>query len=831
MEKKTLKNLLFYWLGVFTIAVFSVSFVPALVSADIIIDNRDAQTSQTGWWAVSGATNPYGIDSFYSRDGNTFTWHFAPSQSGVYDVSLWWTEWPSRSTSISVDIESFDGVSTVYINQQANGGQWNSQGQFYFEAGTTYDITITSQPGPSSTCADAVRFQLISEQNTFIIDNRDAQTSQTGWWAVSGATNPYGIDSFYSRDGNTFTWHFAPPQSGIYDVSMWWTEWPSRSSNVPVDIENNDGVTTVYIDQQVNGGQWNSQGQYYFESATTYDITITSQPGPSSTCADAVRFVFGSTSTHTITATAGTNGTITPSGTVTVNEGDNKVFNISPAAGYNVADVLVDGSSVGAVASYTFSNVTADHTIAASFEAGTIPTTIIIDNRDAQTSQTGTWPVSGAADPYSIDSFYSRDGTTFTFHFTPPQSGIYDVSMWWTEWPSRSSNVPVDIENNDGVTTVYIDQQVNGGQWNIQGPFYFESGATYDITITSQPGPSSTCVDAIKFSFITDGGPFVEILEPSSYYLQTSPDLTVRADAIDLEPAWKIKFIIDLGTPDERSIIDTSKPYEALFTSLTEIEHTVDVFVVDVSNSEIPGIYTHDQIIQIGIGHYYVGIGDSITEGFGDDDPSDDISLDGRNNGPGYESILNNFLTGASGIPHTIINEGVGGATSSDGRESILTILAKHPESQRFLVQFGTNDARPWLPVPSGKGLSPSDPGYPGTFKDNMQHIINEISSQGKEVCLGKPPITLGDSTYSSPYDNPDEGTRSVLVKEYNEVIDELKNDLLNNIMVTPPDFYSLFNEDVYGGKRYDFEYEDNLHPNGVGYHSMANKWLESLTP
>ena len=112
-----------------------------------------------------------------------------------------------------------------------------------------------------------------------------------------------------------------------------------------------------------------------------------------------------------------------------------------------------------------------------------------------------------------------------------------------------------------------------------------------------------------------------------------------------------------------------------------------------------------------------------------------------------------------------------------------------------------------------------------------MQHIIDEINSEVKEVCLGKPPIALGDSTYSTPYANPDEGARNVLIKEYNEVIDELKNDPQNNIMVTPPDFYSLFNEDVSGGKRYDFEYADNLHPNGVGYNSMANHWLESLIP
>ena len=830
MIKKGMKNLFFYYLGVIAIASFSLCFIPALASADVIIDNRDSQTSKTGTWPVSGGANPYDLDSLYSRDGTNFTFHFNPPQSGIYEMSMWWTEWSSRSSNVPVDIEYSDGVATVYVDQQVNGGQWNVQGQYYFESGTTYDITITSQPGPSSTCADAVRFQLISS-TTSIIDNRDSQISKTGTWPVSGGANPYGIDSFYSRDGTTFTWHFTPQQSGVYEVSMWWTEWSSRSSNVPVDIEYSDGVATVYVDQQVNGGQWNVQGQYYFESGTTYDITITSQPGPSSTCADAIRFVLGTTSTHTITAAAGANGTITPSGNVTVNEGDDKMFNLSPAVGYNIADVLVDNSSVGAVASYTFTNVTADHTIAASFEPGTIPTTSIIDNRDSQISKTGTWPVSGGANPYGIDSFYSRDGTTFTWHFTPQQSGVYEVSMWWTEWTSRSSSVPVDIEYSDGVATVYVDQQVNGGQWNSQGQFYFESGTTYDITITSQPGPSSTCADAIKFSFISNDS-FVEILEPSSYYLQTSPDLTVSAVAVNLEPAWKIKFTIDLGTPDERSIIDTSEPYEVLFTSLTQREHTVDVFVVDGLNSEVPGTYTHDQIIQIGIGHYYVAIGDSITEGFGDDDPSDDISLDGRNSGPGYESILNNLLTiASSGIPHTIDNEGVGGATSSDGRESILTILAKHSESQRFFVQFGTNDARPWLPVPSGKGLSPNDPGYPGTFKDNMQHIIDEINSEEKEVCLGKPPITLGDSTYSTPYDNPDEGARSVLIKEYNEVIDELKNDLQNNIMVTPPDFYSLFNEDISGGKRYDFEYADNLHPNGVGYHSMANHWLESLTP
>jgi len=71
--------------------------------------------------------------------------------------------------------------------------------------------------------------------------------------------------------------------------------------------------------------------------------------------------------THIITASAGANGSISPSGTITVNDSSDQQFLITPSAGYHVLDVLVDGVSVGAVASYPFSTVTADHTISAAF--------------------------------------------------------------------------------------------------------------------------------------------------------------------------------------------------------------------------------------------------------------------------------------------------------------------------------------------------------------------------------------------------------------------------------------------------------------------------------
>jgi len=70
---------------------------------------------------------------------------------------------------------------------------------------------------------------------------------------------------------------------------------------------------------------------------------------------------------HTITATAGANGSISPSGDVIVLDGDNQSFTITPDTGYVVADVLVDDVSVGPLTSYPFNNVLADHTISASF--------------------------------------------------------------------------------------------------------------------------------------------------------------------------------------------------------------------------------------------------------------------------------------------------------------------------------------------------------------------------------------------------------------------------------------------------------------------------------
>jgi hypothetical protein len=71
---------------------------------------------------------------------------------------------------------------------------------------------------------------------------------------------------------------------------------------------------------------------------------------------------------HTITASAGTNGSITQSGSVSVINGESKSFTITPNSGYIVDAVSVNGVNLGAITSYTFNNVKLDHTISATFK-------------------------------------------------------------------------------------------------------------------------------------------------------------------------------------------------------------------------------------------------------------------------------------------------------------------------------------------------------------------------------------------------------------------------------------------------------------------------------
>ena len=283
----TQRSLLFFS---FVVNLFITLYSGSFAFADVIIDNGATGTSYTGTWPVSGATGYYGTNSLWSRNGDTYTWQFDSQPAGTYEVYMWWSGYTSRASSVNVEILNANGTDTVNINQQLNAGQWNSLGQFQFDGSGSVKI-IAADGSTVSTCADAVWFRYVPSgvPTETIIDNGDPETSFTGTWDVSGAANPYGANSVYGKNGETYTWRFTPTVSGEHTLSMWWTSVTSRSANIPVDIQRDGGTDRVYINQQTNGGMWNTLGTYSFVAGQGYNIKITA-PSTTTTCADAVRF-------------------------------------------------------------------------------------------------------------------------------------------------------------------------------------------------------------------------------------------------------------------------------------------------------------------------------------------------------------------------------------------------------------------------------------------------------------------------------------------------------------------------------------------------------------
>jgi hypothetical protein len=101
--------------------------------------------------------------------------------------------------------------------------------------------------------------------------------------------------------------------------------------------------------------------------------------------------------TYAVTASAGTNGSIWPAGTTPQVQGTSPTYQITPAAGYHVADVVVDGSSIGAVTSHTFDSISSDHTISASFAANPTYTIEASFTGSGTVTPAGTITVTGGA--------------------------------------------------------------------------------------------------------------------------------------------------------------------------------------------------------------------------------------------------------------------------------------------------------------------------------------------------------------------------------------------------------------------------------------------------
>jgi len=190
--------------------------------------------------------------------------------------------------------------------------------------------------------------------------------------------------------------------------------------------------------------------------------------------------------TYTIVASAGSGGSISPSGSVVVSQGSSQVFTITPSSGYQVSSVLVDGSSVGAVSSYAFSNIQAAHTISTSF------------TQVSQALYTVTFSIVGQGSvSKSPDQASYASGSSVQLTATP--SSGWEFSGWSGNAMGSSNPISITVISNMAVTATFTQN-------------------TYTITVTVSPSTGGTVTNSPSQSTYHYGDVVTLTESPSAGY-------------------------------------------------------------------------------------------------------------------------------------------------------------------------------------------------------------------------------------------------------------------------------------------------------------------------
>ena len=178
---------------------------------------------------------------------------------------------------------------------------------------------------------------------------------------------------------------FTMPDSDVEVKAVFEKDAPPASTEFTITFDGNGGTPSggsmTTTDQKLpslpsasRSGSYNFDGWYTEKSGGT---KITTDTVFSANTTVYAHWMYtgggggGGYSYYTIEATAGAGGSISPSGNVSVREGGDQTFTITPDKGYAVSTVKIDGKSIGAVKSYTFENVSRTHTIEVIFVKGT----------------------------------------------------------------------------------------------------------------------------------------------------------------------------------------------------------------------------------------------------------------------------------------------------------------------------------------------------------------------------------------------------------------------------------------------------------------------------
>ena len=389
----------------------------------------------------------------------------------------------------------------------------------------------------------------------------------------------------------------------------------TANDNVDGDISGNIIIDATAVDTNTEG---------------SYQVTYNVMDGAGNPAAQVIRTVNVNpvvVTMYTITASAGAGGTIAPSGAVSVNAGDNQTFNITPDAGFEIDEILVDGAPVATAPSFDFINVQADATIAVSFSAIPPFQVCIASGNNALTALGRNFIGDPVTAPPTVPEFTRTNGSAFLGYNgaiagTAPGSSEELLFQKEIFGGAGGSNFTYDIPVANGLYQVdlYFAEVFHGSPGGRVFDVFLEGNLMldeYDLVDPVKDGVGlQTAITRTYFVQVTDGSVNVQIGPASTDNGKISGLCVTEVSSANLHPLTNIGTLnfeallavssaLNISDPenDDLNVVLNGLPASLSYNNGTDLlegtpqisevgSYTINAIISDGTNSPITEEFT-----------------------------------------------------------------------------------------------------------------------------------------------------------------------------------------------------------------------------------------------
>lgn len=337
------------------IAVVLTVLLPATALAGVTGNNINTVSSKLGHLTSSNPSEGWAWgetpDAPYTATLSPETGFEMPA-----DIIVWRVHYYSEEELAAIIEVNPDNLYTYIVKERyAQGTDYTydqATGEIVIPVATLGDIAYSGSTDDIEIIANAYPVgAYISTAASVSSQLANLTSSRTFAMYPWGSTPAASFTATLSADAG----HSLPSSIKVYKLQ--WYDPDTHQQIIPSSVAK---VYAANLDYTYNA----STGEIVIPVATLAEISIADSPYNILIVASGV----ANMSTYSITVAQTANGIISPASAINIPQGSNRDFTITPDAGFQITNVLVDGTSIGAVSSYTFTNIISNHTITATFE-------------------------------------------------------------------------------------------------------------------------------------------------------------------------------------------------------------------------------------------------------------------------------------------------------------------------------------------------------------------------------------------------------------------------------------------------------------------------------